>query len=168
MAQIMVKEQVIALEKELEKVTQECEQLLEYVSNDKNNDSFSHHFEELNAVIDTMGTLQELEKARNKMKAIESLLKNAVVVETTSSDRIEVGSRFEADFGDGELEQYTLLENLSGMSSLEGYISVSSPFGNSVLGKKAGETFSYIINHAEISGMVVSVENQKAKQKTKA
>lgn len=72
---------------------------------------------------------------------------------------IRIGSSFSVCFLDSDCEeQFKIVNTLDGKSSLNGYISIDSPFAQSVLGKREGEDFSYVVSEKEVQGRVTQVQ----------
>ena len=73
---------------------------------------------------------------------LESMLQNVIVVDTTegnSTGIVRIGSKVTVDFGDGEVEEYTLVGAIEAKPSAN-MISNESPLGKALSGKRVGET----------------------------
>lgn len=91
---------------------------------------------------------EEYSSARNEQKIaetrieeIQEILKNAKIIHATHSDKVNLGSTIELDFG-GKNVTYTLVGPTEA-NPLEGKISDAAPLGKALLGKKSGETFDF-------------------------
>ncbi|HEV2528595.1 MAG TPA: transcription elongation factor GreA [Thermomicrobiales bacterium] len=77
-----------------------------------------------------------------RIAELESMLQNVVVVEPTegnTSGIVRIGSKVTVDFGDGELEEYTLVGAIEAKPSAN-MISNESPLGKALTGKRIGDT----------------------------
>lgn len=92
----------------------------------------------------------------NELNDIKKKLLNCIIVEQNNSDTIEIGSSFEISlFFDEEEEKsnFTLVETKLPRDPIN-YISISSPLGKAVIGKKQGDDFKYIVENSIISGRI--------------
>lgn len=89
-----------------------------------------------------------------------NLLFTGEYVTERNTDEIDIGTKFSVLFdGEEEKEDYTLVEELTGLKKLEGYTSTKSLFGKAVNGKKEQEKFSYRLeNKMEISGTIIEIK----------
>jgi transcription elongation factor GreA len=84
---------------------------------------------------------QGLNEAR--VRQLEATLKTAVVVESTSADKVEAGTVVEVRMeGDDETSTY-LLGSIEERGSGYDVISPGSPLGKALLGHRPGETVTY-------------------------
>jgi transcription elongation factor GreA len=77
-----------------------------------------------------------------RIAELEAMLQNVIVVDTdeaNASGVIRIGSKVTVDFGDGELEEYTLVGAIEARPSAN-MISNESPLGKALNGRRAGET----------------------------
>src|SRR3989344_5505583 len=80
----------------------------------------------------------EQEMVERRIGELEILVKEAVVVsETPSGDSVQVGSRVEVDI-EGEATEY-IIAGAQEADPIQGKISVESPIGRALLGKKLGD-----------------------------
>ena len=83
---------------------------------------------------------QDKNRNESRIRYLERMLKNATIVSDDSRDD-EVGINNTVDVyfeGDDELETYRLVTSVRG-NSLQGLISIESPLGKALLGRKEGE-----------------------------
>ena len=89
------------------------------------------------------------EKNRNdgRIRYLERMLKNATIVEDTSSaDEVGLNNTVEVYFEeDDETETYKLVTSIRG-NSMNNYISIESPIGKAILGHKAGDRVKVVVN----------------------
>lgn len=94
----------------------------------------------------------------DRIKKIESILKNATIVSNHKTDCVEVGSLVTVT-REGKKEEilYTIVGGEeSDLAS--GKISVRSPFGLAIVGKKKGDTFSFEAPAGVIKYKIVSIK----------
>lgn len=114
-----------------------------------------------------MGDLRENEAyhaARHKQALIqgridelEHILKNAVVVEAngSSSDSVQVGSVVKLELSDGHKELMIVGEHEVDVANNK--ISAVSPLGQSLMGKKVGETVQITVPAGAVEYRIVSI-----------
>lgn len=89
------------------------------------------------------------EKNRNdgRIRYLEKMLKNATIVEDTSSaDEVGLNNTVEVYFEeDDETETYKLVTSIRG-NSMNNYISIESPIGKAILGHKVGDRVKVVVN----------------------
>jgi transcription elongation factor GreA len=89
---------------------------------------------------------------------IENILKNAVIVSSHGKDVVSVGSKVTVvKNGNKEENTYTLVGAEESDINL-GKISVKSPFGEAVMGKKNGETFSFNAPSGPVTYKVIGIK----------
>lgn len=86
-------------------------------------------------------------KNESRIRYLERMLKTAVVVEDTSKeDEVGLNNIVKVFFEeDGEEETYKLVTSIRG-NSMKGMISIESPIGKAILGKKVGERVTIKVN----------------------
>ena len=101
---------------------------------------------------DTQGVIED------RINKLESILKSATIVSTHATDVVAVGSAVTViKNGDKTEKIYTLVGGEeSDISS--GKISVHSPFGEAVMGKKKGESFSYNAPSGPITYKIIGIK----------
>lgn len=93
-----------------------------------------------------------------RIMELETLLKNAEVVERHRSDVIEVGVTVVVEkVGDGEKKTYHIVGSEEA-DSATGKISNVSPLGAALMGKKKGETTSFQSPSGEIEYKIIEIE----------
>jgi len=94
----------------------------------------------------------------DRIRYIENTLKNAEIVDGHSTDEVSVGSvvTVQKD-GRGDKIEYTIVGSEEADVS-QNKISVQSPFGQSALGKKKGESFSFETPGGEVTYKIVSLK----------
>ena len=89
------------------------------------------------------------EKNRNdgRIRYLERMLKNATIVEdTSSSDEVGLNNTVEVYFeDDDETETYKLVTSIRG-NSMNNYISIESPIGKAIIGHRVGERVKVVVN----------------------
>lgn len=94
----------------------------------------------------------------DRIQKIETLLKNAVVVSSHGTDAVVVGSVVTVvREGEKSEKTYTVVGGEeSDISS--GKISIKSPFGEAVLGKKKGESFKFNTPAGSVTYKIIGIE----------
>lgn len=92
----------------------------------------------------------------DRIAKLESLLKNAVIVSENKSGTIGVGSVVVVERA-GKKSEFTIVGSEESDVSTN-KISVKSPFGQAILGKKKGDDFSFDAPSGKISYKVVEVK----------
>lgn len=83
----------------------------------------------------------EQKTVENRILEIEDLLKNAAIIQSKKSDKINMGSTVTIDM-DGKEFTYTIVGPVEA-NPLEQKISNESPIGKALLGRKVGENFEF-------------------------
>ncbi len=91
----------------------------------------------------------------DRIAKIEHILKNASIVSGAHSDTVSVGSSVVVE-KDGKKTNYVIV-GTEEVNVLEGKISIRSPFGQAILGKKKGDTFSFETPNGEVSYKIISI-----------
>lgn len=89
------------------------------------------------------------EKNRNdgRIRYLERMLKNATIVDDSSSDdEVGMNNTVEVYFeDDDETEVYKLVTSIRG-NSMNNYISIESPIGKAIMGHKVGDRVRVVVN----------------------
>lgn len=92
-----------------------------------------------------------------RISKVESILKNATVVEDRHGEHVMIGSTVVVEKNDGTKRTFMIVGSAeSDMNS--GKISNRSPLGASVLGKKKGDSFSFTSPAGVMSYKVIEVK----------
>jgi transcription elongation factor GreA len=101
---------------------------------------------------DTQATIED------RIVHIESILKSAKIVSAHKSDSVEVGSVVSLKKeGSKDEKEYTIV-GAEEADIQSGKLSVLSPLGSSVMGKKKGETFSSNTPSGAVSYKVIGIK----------
>ncbi len=94
----------------------------------------------------------------DRIQKLDSILKNAVIVSSHGTDAVAVGSIVTVSKeGDKNEKVYTIVGGEeSDLAS--GKISVHSPFGEAILGKKKKETFTYNAPQGPITYKIIELK----------
>lgn len=94
----------------------------------------------------------------DRIKKLESILKNAVIVSSHGTDMVAVGSIITVvkDGGKDEIIYTIVGDEESDLSS--GKISVHSPFGQAAVGKKKKESFTYNAPSGPITYKIIDIK----------
>ena len=91
-----------------------------------------------------------------RIRHLEGLLKQAVVVEAASADKVEAGTVVEVRMGDDDVSEY-LVGSIEERGSQYDVISPGSPLGRALMGRTPGEVVSYDAPGGSFSVEIVSV-----------
>ncbi|MEK7200552.1 MAG: transcription elongation factor GreA [Patescibacteria group bacterium] len=94
----------------------------------------------------------------DRINKLEAILKSAIIVSSHHTEVVAVGSEITVvKNGDEKEKIYTIVGGEeSDLSS--GKISVHSPFGEAVMGKKKGESFTYNAPSGPITYKIISIK----------
>lgn len=95
----------------------------------------------------------------------KKILENHEVIEPNNSDIIGLGSTFVLDMNYSGIEATEVLTLVEVRNSRddENFISISSPLGRAVNGKKEGDAISYIVDNRNITGKVTEIIKEHKK-----
>lgn len=101
---------------------------------------------------------QDKNRNESRIRYLEKMLKTArIVSDTSGEDEVGINNTVEVYFEeDEETEVYRLVTSVRG-NSLEGRISIESPLGKALLGRKAGDRVKVKTNGDE--GYYVTIKN---------
>lgn len=92
----------------------------------------------------------------SKIGSIEHILKHAVVIEKSGSDQIELGSTVVIQKADAEAKTFSLVTSTEA-DMAAGRLSVDSPIGRAILGKKKGDTALVMTPGGETQYSIIDV-----------
>jgi transcription elongation factor GreA len=92
-----------------------------------------------------------------RIRHLEGLLKQAVVVEAASADKVEAGTVVEVRMGDDDDVSEYLVGSIEERGSQYDVISPGSPLGRALMGRTPGEVVSYDAPGGSFSVEIVSV-----------
>jgi transcription elongation factor GreA len=88
---------------------------------------------------------------------LENIIKSAVIISSTGgTDAVNVGSKVTVE-KDGKKSEYTIV-GTEEANVLDGKISIRSPFGQAILGKRKGDTFSFEAQNGLMKYKIVSID----------
>jgi transcription elongation factor GreA len=91
-----------------------------------------------------------------RIMELEQILKNAQIVSKSKKDSVGIGSKVTIEKG-GKKLQYAIVGSEEA-DVAAGKISNKSPLGESLIGKKKGDAFSYSTPAGEMHGTLVEIE----------
>jgi transcription elongation factor GreA len=94
----------------------------------------------------------------DRIQKLEAVLKNAIIISSHHTETVAAGSEVTVTKnGDKNEKTYTIV---GGEESdlAAGKISVHSPFGEAIIGKKAGESFTYNAPSGPITYKIISIK----------
>lgn len=92
----------------------------------------------------------------DRINKLENLLKNAIIVSSSDTGIVNVGSVVTVE-KDGKKAVYTIVGSEEA-DVTSNKISIKSPFGQAVIGKKKGEKFSFNAPNGEVSYSIVDIK----------
>ncbi len=147
------------IQKQLQLLSQKEEQLLEYKKqfygatrlcySDNSNWGDSIEFSRYQS---------EFENIQKEKRHYEKVLASSELVTDFDCEKVDIGTTFEIQFENQEKYHYTLVESNVGISSIDGYITIASPLGRALLGKRIGEHFQFKIGNIHQKGTVLQLE----------
>ena len=101
---------------------------------------------------------REKNKNESRIKYLERMLKFCHIYEdSTNEDQVGIGKEVELYFEeDGETEKFKIVTSIRG-NSLQGRLSIESPIGKSIVGKKAGDRVLISLGNGGYSVKIVSI-----------
>ncbi len=91
-----------------------------------------------------------------RIMELEQILKNAQIVSKSKKDYVAIGSKVVIEKG-GKKHTYAIVGSEEADAAV-GKISNKSPLGESLIGKKKGDTFSYVTPAGDMQGTLVEIE----------
>ncbi len=93
----------------------------------------------------------------DRINHLERVLKTATIIESHDSGLVEVGNEITIEKADGARKTYTIVGSEEA-DAASGKISMRSPLGQAVLGKKKGENFTFESPAGAVTYTVVSIK----------
>lgn len=94
----------------------------------------------------------------DRVSKLESIIKNAVIVSSHDTNNVSVGTKITVvKDGSKEEKEYTIVGSEESDISV-GKISIHSPFGQSVMGKKKGEKFTFNAPSGPITYKIIDIK----------
>ncbi len=91
----------------------------------------------------------------DRIQKLENLLKTAKIVDGHATNSVNIGSVVTVE-KDNKKTTYTIVGSEEA-DVVSGKISIRSPFGQAILGKKKGETFSFAAPNGNVSYTIVEI-----------
>lgn len=92
----------------------------------------------------------------DRIAKLEGILKSAVIITEHSTSTVNVGSEITVE-KNGKKIEYTIV-GTEEADALSGKISIKSPFGQAVIGKKKGDSFSFEAPSGSVSYKVTEIK----------
>lgn len=99
---------------------------------------------------EAQGTIED------RIAKLEELLKTAQIVSSNTGDSVSVGATVTVE-KDGKKFEYSIVGSEEA-DVISNKISMKSPFGQSILGKKKGETFTFKAPSGELSYKITDIK----------
>ena len=108
---------------------------------------------------------QEYQEARNsqalvedRINRLEAMLKSAVIVSAVGTGVVAVGSEVTLERADNHTRRSFTIVGSEEADAVSGKISMKSPLGHAVMGKKKGETFSFESPSGMMSYKIIDIK----------
>lgn len=160
---IIIPEQISYLREQREKILASLETYKDYLQNKEITSSdYSAR-----AYIGDSITDEQFHRERKNLREVQGALENAEYLKERNFDQIAIGTKFIVQFdGMPETEAIILTDSIFGLSVNEGFVSISSPLGKHVLGKRPGQPFNYAIQTGSrpydkrvVSGTILEIKS---------
>lgn len=94
----------------------------------------------------------------DRIQKLEAVLKSAVIVSSHSSETVVVGSEVSVTKNEDKNEKIYTIVGGEESDLATGKISVHSPFGEAIMGKKKGQSFSYNAPSGPITYKIIEIK----------
>lgn len=149
-AEYLTQEKYDDLKKELESLkTDKRKEIAENLEYAKSLGDLSEN-QEYHEARDAQAVLED------RINHLESILKSATIVSTTSSEQVVVGSTITVE-RDGASRTYTIVGSEEA-DATTGKISMKSPLGAAALGRAKGDSFSYETPNGIVSMKIIDID----------
>lgn len=153
----LIPEQVINLRREINETRNNISEYKDYLI-DKNSmsrdDIWGTHVFDSITEDNYMHSLKNLDEK-------ERILETSEIIFYPATEYVDVGTKFEIEFNDGEIEKFTLVDTLDGAKNGSAFISTLSPIGSSLVGHKVGDTVSYKTPMGTSTVKIKSIDKDK-------
>lgn len=110
-------------------------------------------------------TDEQFHRERQNLREVQETLENSEYLRERNFDQVSIGTKFIVKFdGTEETESLILTEGLFGLAIDGGFISITSPLGQHIIGKHPGQKFSYSIQNGSrtfdkriVSGTILEI-----------
>ncbi len=96
-------------------------------------------------------------EVEDRIAKLDLLLKNASIVSTHSKDKVTVGSVVTVKKGGSKEDHQYMIVGSEEADLAKNKISFNSPLGNSLVGKKKGDSFEFKTPKGEVKYTIVSI-----------
>ena len=112
---------------------------------------------DLSENFDYQDAKREQGEIEGKLQELKFILENATIIKGTTDGSIGLGSNVNLEYVDLDFEQEVSLVGQAESDPMEGKISVSSPLGKALMGKKAGDMIEYEAPQGKMTCKILSV-----------
>lgn len=160
----LIKEQVTLLELEKEELMKELKNSKVSIEKIDTQISFGRYD---NSLVELKKQLIIID---TRIRKINNILEEAEVVESSSIEKINIGSNVElfidfgedSDYQDDNYLSFILIEKKVGKESSESFITIESDIGKAIFGKRVGDKFSYqLYNGQQVNGIIMNISSEK-------
>ena len=158
---IIIPEQISYLREQREKLKESIESYKDYL---QNKEIVSSDYSARAFVGDSL-TDEQLHRDRQNLRTVTEILESSDYLTERQLDQIGIGTKFVVKFKDYEdTDTMILTDCVYGLGFQDGLVSISSPLGSSVLGKRTGMDFAYVVktgasplDRRSVSGAIVEI-----------
>lgn len=159
---ILIPEQISDLRKQRQKLMEKIKTYDDYIKNKEIMDTDRN----IGFVTGDSLTDGHFHKDRDSLHEIDYILSEAFYLKERTTDHIEIGTKFIVEFDNQpQTKTVILTECIYGLAANNNFVSIESLLGKNVLGKKEGDTFSYVVitgknpkDQRKISGHIVEIK----------
>ena len=138
-----IKNEVVKLKKQIPEILQRLRDT-RYIANLITNTEFA-------------SAKEELTKMEKKIKELENLIKNAVIITSINTKEVSLGTKVKLKFlADNTIETYTIVSTYE-VDPFDNCISNEAPIGKAILGKKVNDTVTVINKTGDYKVKVLKV-----------
>lgn len=159
---ILIPEQISYLREQREKLKASMASYRDYL---ENKEIVSSDYS-ARALIGDSFTDSEINRERQELHDIVELLENGEYLKERELEQIGIGTKFVIKFsGSEDTDTMILTDCIYGLGITQGFVSTQSPLGATVLGKRPGTDFSYVVKTGKspldrrtVSGTVIEIK----------
>ncbi len=159
---IIIPEQLSYLREQREKLKESIESYRDYL---QNKEIVSSDYSARAFIGDSL-TDDQMHRDRQSLHTVTEILESGEYLKERQLDQIGIGTKFVVQFkGMEETDTMILTDCIYGLGFQDGLVSISSPLGASIIGKRPGTEFSYTVQTGNrphdkryISGTVLEIK----------
>jgi len=94
----------------------------------------------------------------DRISHLEAILKSAKIISAKNTNIVSVGSIVTVEKGSDKVEKSYTMVGSAEADAMSGRISVHSPLGTAIMGKKKGEKFSFQTPNGEVTYKIIDIK----------